>query len=218
MIPEPAWLAPLWGAVVLSGVYHGANPGMGWPLAVSAALMERSRTALARALAMLALGHLAAMIAILLPVSAIAGLADWHREARTIAALLVIATGFYLLMNRRHPRILARVAPARLVLWSFLAATAHGAGMMLLPIFFGISAGEGAPSGHASMAHGLTSALHVALLHTAAMALTGGIIAFAVHRWFGLTFISRSWFNLELLWALSLVAVGVFGLHAAMGS
>ncbi|MEC7669856.1 MAG: hypothetical protein VX622_12370, partial [Pseudomonadota bacterium] len=90
----------LWGAVVVSGLYHGINPGMGWPLAVSAALMDRQRSSLWRALGALALGHLLAMVAVLLPFGALMFLAEWQDPIRIGAALLVIALGIYLLFNR----------------------------------------------------------------------------------------------------------------------
>jgi len=108
--------AALWWAVVASGIYHGVNPGMGWPLAVSAALMERRRGSLWRALLALAGGHLLAMAAILFPFSALMALAAWQREIQIGAACLVIGLGLYLLINRRHPRFLARVPPSRLAL------------------------------------------------------------------------------------------------------
>ena len=110
---------------------------MGWPLAVSAALMERKHQAMPKALTMLALGHFLAMICILLPFSMMIALIEWEVEIRIGADLLVMAMGFYLLINRRHPKFLARVHPARLALWSFLAAMAHGAGLMLVPIYLG---------------------------------------------------------------------------------
>ena len=138
MISELKSLTALWGAVIFSGIYHGVNPGMGWPLAVSAALMERNHRALPKALAMLAAGHFLAMIGILLPFTLMVFLVQWEMEIRIGAGLLVIAMGIYLLINRRHPKFLARVHPARLALWSFLAAMAHGAGLMLVPIFLGI--------------------------------------------------------------------------------
>ncbi|HEV8033750.1 hypothetical protein, partial [Yoonia sp.] len=141
-------VAALWGAVIVSGLYHGINPGMGWPLAVSAALMERRHKAMPKALAMLALGHFLAMIGILLPFSMMIVLIQWEVEIRIGAGLLVIAMGCYLLINRRHPKILARVHPARLALWSFLAAMAHGAGLMLVPIYLGICAVGQDETGH----------------------------------------------------------------------
>ncbi|WP_420014312.1 hypothetical protein [Sulfitobacter sediminis] len=213
-------MAALWGAVIFSGLYHGVNPGMGWPLAVSAALMEQRRVALVRALGMLALGHFAAMVAILLPFSLMVVLVEWETEIRVGAGLIVIAMGVYLLINRRHPRMLARVHPARLALWSFLAAMAHGAGLMLVPIFLGICAIAPEDTGHLAaqslMGSNVGTAFAVALAHTVAMTLAGGAIAVGVYVWLGLKFLSRSWFNLDLVWALSLVAVGVFGVVSAL--
>lgn len=208
--------AALWWAVVASGVYHGVNPGMGWPLAVSAALMERARGSLFRALLALAAGHLVAMAAILFPFSALLVLAEWQREIQIGAAGLVIGLGLYLLLNPRHPRFLARVPPTRLALWSFLAAMAHGAGLMLVPIYLGICRTVETDAGHAAadtlIAGNAGIAALVAAIHTGAMTLSGGAIAIVVHRWLGLKFLSRSWFNLDRVWALSLILVGVISL------
>lgn len=206
----------LWWAVIASGIYHGINPGMGWPLAVSAALMDRRHASLFKALAALAAGHLLAMAAILLPFSALLVLVEWQREIRIGAALLVIALGLYLLIDRRHPRFLARVPPARLMLWSFLAAMAHGAGLMLVPIYLGICDSLNAESDHAAaqtlMSGNAGTAVVVSLVHTLAMAVAGGVMALAVHYWLGLRFLSRSWFNLDIFWALSLICVGAIAL------
>lgn len=208
--------AALWWAVVLSGVYHGVNPGMGWPLAVSAALMDRAPGNLYKALAALAFGHAVAMLALLLPFAALFFLVDWQREIQIGAACLVIALGLYLLINRRHPRFLARVPPSRLALWSFLAAMAHGAGLMLVPIYLGICRTIETNAGHAAadtlMGGNAGIAILVALAHTLAMTASGGTIAIGVYRWLGLRFLSSSWFNLEIAWALSLVVVGVASL------
>src|SRR6056297_862408 len=209
---ELSTTAALWWAVVASGIYHGVNPGMGWPLAVSAALMERGRGALLRALAALAAGHLLAMAAILFPFSALMALAAWQREIQIGASILVIGLGLYLLVNRRHPRFLSRVPPSRLALWSFLAAMAHGAGLMLVPIYLGICGTIDTDTGHAAadtlIGGNVTIAAAVALLHTGAMMLSGGALAFGVYRWLGLKFLSKGWFNLDLVWALSLILVG----------
>jgi hypothetical protein len=212
--------AALWWAVVASGVYHGVNPGMGWPLAVSAALMDRSPGALLRAVAALAAGHLAAMAAILFPFSILLALAEWQREIQIGASLLVIGLGLYLLVNRRHPRFLARVPPSRLALWSFLAAMAHGAGLMLVPIYLGICRTVETDAGHAAadqlMRGDVGIAAAVALAHTLAMTLSGGLIAALVHAWLGLRLLSRGWFNLDLVWALSLVLVGGLSLWVTL--
>ena len=123
----------LWLAVVASGVYHGVNPGMGWPLAVSAGLMGRGRRDLIVSLGPLGAGHFLAMAGILAPFAAITALIGWQEDIRIGAGLMVIAAGVYLVINRRHPRFLARIKPAQLALWSFAVAMTHGAGLMLLP-------------------------------------------------------------------------------------
>ncbi|WP_341224255.1 hypothetical protein [Loktanella salsilacus] len=212
--------AALWWAVVASGIYHGINPGMGWPLAVSAALMDRSQRSLFKAVGALAAGHLLAMGAILFPFTALLFVAQWQREIQIAAACLVIGLGVWLFFNRRHPRFLARVPPSRLALWSFLAAMAHGAGLMLVPIYLGICRTVDTDAGHAAAQALMTStaaiAVGVALVHTLAMTLSGGLMAFGVYRWFGLKFLSRSWFNLDLVWALSLILVGAISLFMAI--
>jgi hypothetical protein len=221
-LPDASTTTALWWAVVASGLYHGINPGMGWPLAVSAALMERRRRALPRALLALAGGHLLAMTAVLLPFSLMSALVAWERELRIGAGVLVVAMGVFLLIYRRHPRFLSRVPPGRLVLWSFLAAMAHGAGLMLVPIYLGIC-GDPATleAGHRAagqlMGGTLAIALLVALVHTGAMTLAGGALALGVYLWLGLQFLRRTWFNLDLLWALSLIAVGAIGVVTALG-
>ncbi|MEP2029678.1 MAG: hypothetical protein ABJI96_13340 [Paracoccaceae bacterium] len=217
-------MAALWWAVIFSGVYHGVNPGMGWPLAVSAALFERKNSAMVKALAMLAVGHFLAMIVILLPFSLLYFLLNFEREIRIGAGALVIAMGIYLLINQRHPRILARIHPAKLGLWSFLAATAHGAGLMLVPIYLGIcgllATGQdvsenGQAAAQALMSNNILTAFAVAAVHTLAMTFAGAAIAVFVYLWFGLKFISKSWFNLDLIWAISLIVVGLFGIYSA---
>ena len=219
MIADITSVTALWWAVIFSGLYHGINPGMGWPLAVSAALMERKHAALPKALAMLSLGHFLAMIGILLPFTLMIFLVEWETEIRIGAGLLVITMGIYLLFNRRHPKFLARVHPARLALWSFLAAMAHGAGLMLVPIFLGICAVGADETGHlaaqALMGSNIITAFGVAMVHTLAMTVAGGAIAVTIYFWLGLKFISKTWFNLDLVWALSLIIVGGFGIYAA---
>jgi hypothetical protein len=219
MISELTSLTALWGAVIFSGIYHGINPGMGWPLAVSAALMERNHRALPKALAMLATGHFLAMIGILLPFTLMVFLVQWEMEIRIVAGLLVIAMGIYLLINRRHPKFLARVHPARLALWSFLAAMAHGAGLMLVPIFLGICAVGADETGHLAaqtlMGSNVMTAFSVAIVHTLSMTFAGGVIATVIYFWLGLKFLSRTWFNLDLVWACSLILVGLFGIYSA---
>lgn len=220
MMPTDWTTVGLWLAVVGSGVYHGLNPGMGWPLAVSAGLMGNGRRDLLASLWPLALGHFLAMAGILLPFAAMTLLITWQQEIRVGAGLLVIATGTYLLINRRHPRFLARIRPTQFALWSFAIAMAHGAGLMLVPIYLGLCRTEELDTGHQAafslMGGNLAMAIAVALVHATAMILSGGIVAAAVHAWFGLKFLSKSWFNLDVVWAVSLILVGTIGLVTAL--
>jgi hypothetical protein len=215
-------MAALWWAVILSGAYHGLNPGMGWPLAVSAALMERKAAAMPKALLLLTTGHLLAMIAILLPFSLMIWLVEREYEIRLIASFIVIGMGIYLLINSKHPRYLARIHPAKLGLWSFLSAIAHGAALMLVPIYLGICQiaednGSTENAGHLAaqnlMSNDLFTALGVSLVHTVSMGLAGALLAILVYFWLGLKFISQAWFNLDKIWACSLILVGAFGLY-----
>ena len=212
----------LWLAVIASGVYHGVNPGMGWPLAVSAGLMGKGRRDLVASLGPLGAGHFFAMTGILAPFAAMTALVAWQREIRIGAGLLVIAAGVYLLIARRHPRFLARIKPTQLALWSFAVATAHGAGLMLLPIYLGICTAGEQDAGHqaaaALMRGKLGTAIAVSIVHATAMIVSSGIVAFAVHEWLGLRFISKSWFNVDAVWAQSLIFVGAIGLTSAAAS
>ncbi len=209
-------MAALWWAVIVSGLYHGLNPAMGWPLAVSSALMEKKRSALIYALAALSAGHFTAMMAILLPFSLMTTLVYWEREIRIGAGLILIVLGMYLLIVRRHPRILSRVPPSRLAVWSFLVAMAHGAGLMLVPIYLGICAPEQQDAGHLAagslMAGNVGIAFLVGITHTASMTLAGGALAVGTYFWLGLKFLSKTWLNLDTVWALSLIVVGLLGL------
>jgi hypothetical protein len=209
----------LWLAVIASGVFHGLNPGMGWPLAVSAGLMGRGRRDLIASLGPLGAGHFLAMVGILAPFAVMTALAARQGEIRMGAGLLVIAGGAYLLIYRRHPRFLARIKPTELALWSFAVALAHGAGLMLLPIYLGICSAAQQDAGHeaaAALIRGnLSTAIVVSIVHVAAMIVSGGIVAFAVHQWLGLRFISKAWFNLDAVWALSLILVGAIGVTSA---
>jgi hypothetical protein len=201
----------LWIAVIASGLYHGINPGMGWPLAVSAGLMERNAGALVAALAYLALGHLLAMLIALLPFALLSMLLTWRWHIQLGASLLVIGFGIGLLVWRRHPRALVRIPPQRLAIWSFAIAMAHGAGLMLVPIYLGICGAGGFNVGEAGIAlveTNLGVAILVSLTHSLAMIAAGGAMAWLVYRHLGLRLVAGSWFNLEAAWASSLLVVG----------
>ncbi|HYS66882.1 MAG TPA: hypothetical protein VEN30_24135 [Paraburkholderia sp.] len=208
--------AGLWLAVVASGLYHGVNPAMGWPLAVSSGLMEKRTRALLATLLYLAAGHVLAMFVVMLPFAMLAILLAWQREIQIGASVLVIGFGVFLLIWRRHPRVLARIPPSRLALWSFAVAIAHGAGLMLVPIYLGLCRSYDMDRGHraaqALIETNLTMALVVSGVHATAMIVVGGLIAWLVYRYLGLKFVSRSWFNLDAFWASSLILVGMLAL------
>ena len=208
--------AGLWLAVVASGLYHGMNPGMGWPLAVSAGLMERSSRALVASLWPLTAGHFLAMLVVILPFALLVSLVERQRQIQIGASLLVIGFGIFRFINRRHPRVLARIRPTQLGLWSFVVAIAHGAGLMLVPIYLGLCRPVDMDTGHraagALINANLGMALLVSTVHALAMTAAGGTLAWLVYRYLGLTFVSRSWFNLDAVWAVSLILVGTVAL------
>jgi hypothetical protein len=156
--------AGLWLAVVASGLYHGVNPAMGWPLAVSAGLMQNSSRALLAALWPLTAGHLLAMLLVMLPFALLVAIVEWQRQIQFGAGLCVIAFGLFRLLDRRHPRALARIRPTQLALWSFAIAIAHGAGLMLVPIYLGLCRPSDADSGHEAAGSLINASLKMAVL------------------------------------------------------
>ena len=222
MIEVLSGTSSLWWAVIVSGIYHGINPGMGWPLAVSSALMQKRHSALISALAALGLGHFLAMIVMILPFSILMGLVIWEFEIRITASLSLILLGVFLLIYNKHPRFLSRIKPSRVMLWSFLVAIAHGAGLMLVPIYLGICRVDRLDAGHQAasdlMTSNIGSALIVSLVHTSAMLFSGAAIALLIYFWLGLKFLSSTWFNLDRIWALSIIIVGVVSMYTAFVS
>ena len=221
----------LWLTVIGFGIYHGLNPSMGWPLAVANGLSARSGRAVFATVLPLGAGHLLAMAVVLVPFALLAWYAERGREVRVGAGVAVLVFGVYKLIRRRHPRFLARIRPSQLTLWSFLMATTHGAGLMLVPIALslcaqspGLAAGAGSGSalarGHESvmalMASSVAVALLVALAHTLAMLGAGLALAWIVYRYLGLRFLRRGWFNLEAVWAASLIVTGGIGCALAL--
>jgi len=189
---------------------------MGWPLAVSAGLMEKSSHALMAALWPLMVGHLLATLLVLLPFAMLVALIEWQGPIQLGASLLVIGFGVFRLVDRRHPRTLARIPPTQLGLWSFAVAIAHGAGLMLVPIYLGLCQQADLDKGHEAagtlMNTDLGMAVLVSIVHATAMIAAGGCSAWLVYRYLGLKFVSRSWFNLDMSWAVSLILVGAIAL------
>ncbi len=209
-----------WIAVALLGAYHGIDPSMGWLFAVALGLQERRRGKVFEALLPIAFGHL---VAIGLAVGLIAfAMASGARILRPIGSVALIAFGLFRLWRpQAHPRWVAMRVNARdLAVWSFLMASAHGAGLMLFPILMDMPMGAG---GMSAMHHhmpmiathghlGLAQAIAVVILHTGAMLLVMGAIAIAVYQWIGLQILRSAWINLNTIWAIALIAAGLLSL------
>ena len=164
----------------------------------------------------LAAGHLLAMLAVMLPFALLVAFVEWQRQIQIGASLLIIGFGIFRLVHRRHPRALARIRPTQLGLWSFAVAIAHGAGLMLVPIYLGLCREANLDKGHQAAGTLINSNLGMAILtsvvHSASMIAAGGLSAWLVYRYLGLKFMQRSWFNLDMIWAISLVLVGAIAL------
>ena len=165
-------------------------------------------------------GHLLAMLVVILPFSLLVALVEWQRQIQIGASLLVVGFGVFRFVNRRHPRALARIRPTQLELWSFAVAVAHGAGLMLVPIYLGLCRTADLDRSHeaagALINANLSIAVLVSVVHSVAMIVAGGFSAWLVYRYLGLKFVSRSWFNLDATWAVSLVLVGVVSLAVSL--
>src|SRR5262245_13499115 len=189
---------------------------MGWPLAVSAGLIERSSHALVAALWPLTVGHLLAIFVVLLPFALLIAVAEWQQQIQVGASLLVMTFGIFRFINRRHPQVLARIRPTQLGLWSFAVAIAHGAGLMLVPFYLGLCRVAELDKTHeaagALISADLGMAVLVSVVHSVAMIAAGGLLAWLVYRYLGLKFVSRSWFNLDASWAVSLILIGAISL------
>jgi hypothetical protein len=205
-----------WLAVAALGAYHGIDPSMGWLFAVALGLQERSRAKVVTSLGPIAIGHLASIAAV---VAIIGGLRffvaiDFLRPLGAVA--LILFGLFRFIWPRAHPRWVAlRVNSAELALWSFIMASAHGAGLMLFPILIGMTP-HSAHSTHqmaaAHAAHTMWQAVCVVILHTGAMVVVMGAIAILIYDFVGLAILRSAWINLDTIWAGALVAAGLLTL------
>jgi hypothetical protein len=201
-----------WPALLLLGAYHGINPGMGWLFAVALGMQERRRTAVAWSWVPLALGH-ALAIAAAIVIAGVLGIIVSLARLKLIVAAALFALGVYRFMRHRHPKGGGmRVGFRDLTLWSFLMASAHGAGLMVLPIVFGLSAGEHA--GHRAGAQSLAFASLAVGIHTAGYLLVTALVSAIVYEKVGLAVLRKAWVNMDLIWAGALVLTGLLTLSA----
>jgi hypothetical protein len=201
-----------WLALAGLGAYHGLNPGMGWLFAVVLGLQERRRSAVLRALPAIAVGH-EASIALVAAFVVAAQAVSAAALLRPLGALVLVLFGIFKLVRpRSHPRWVGlRVGPRELVLWSFLMSSAHGAGLMLVPVLLGLPVVSEVPdlprfSPSTTM---LVEDLGAVLIHTLAMLLVMGLVALVVYERLGVGVLRRAWLNVDLLWSVALVAAGV---------
>jgi hypothetical protein len=206
-----------WIAVAALGAYHGIDPSMGWLFAVALGLQERSRARVIWSLFPIAAGHL---ISIGVVVALIAGLRAYVALSllRPVGAGALIAFGlFRFIWPRAHPRWVAmRVNALELGFWSFLMATAHGAGLMLFPILMDMT--PPAAAGHMhhmpALPHvsPILQAIAVVILHTSALFVVMGTIAVVIYDRIGLAILRSAWINLDTIWASALIAAGLLSL------
>ena len=212
-----------WLALAGLGAYHGLNPAMGWLFAVALGLQERRLGAVLRAFPPIALGHVLAVSAAVLVVG-VAQIVVPLDALRYACASVLILFGLYKLVRRKHPRWVGmRVGFRDLTAWSFLMASAHGAGLMLVPVLLKLSSpadpmqGMDGHAEHAAHAAGpaepaILADLAAVGLHTLAMFVVMGLVAIVVYEKFDVMILKSAWFNVDLLWAVALVAAGVITL------
>ena len=200
-----------WLALAGLGAFHGINPAMGWLFAVALGLHRQSRAVVLEALVPIALGHALAVALVALAVVTLGLLVD-QRAIRLVAGVLLIGWALYhrLYGSRHRVRIGMQAGMAGLAAWSFLMASAHGAGLMLVPVLLPLGAADGFHAHHGGMAIGSLPVTLAAIgVHTVVMLATTGVIAIVVYEWVGLAFLRRGWINFDLLWIGALVVTGL---------
>lgn len=195
----------VWAMLFLLGAYHGINPGMGWLFAVARGMQEHRTREVALSLPPIALGHAVSIAAVVL-IARLAQVVVPVMYLRGGAAVILIALGIYKLVRNRHFRWGGmRVGFRDLTIWSFLMASAHGAGLMVLPIVMSESQGHH----HMPASQSLASNLEATLIHTLGYLSVTATVALLVYQKFGLAMLRRSWFNLDLVWAVALIITGL---------
>ena len=207
-----------WLAVFGLGMFHGINPAMGWLFAVALGLQEQKRAAVLRALPPMVLGH-ALSVGIIIAVVLVARVSLPPRTLKIVAAAILFAFGLFRLLRSRHPNWVGmRVGFGDLTLWSFVMASAHGAGLMLVPFFLQSPASAEAHHHEAHQMHAWAFAnfsapsllIAAVVVHTLGYLLMTALVAIVVYEWVGVSILRRAWFNIDLVWMLALMITGVF--------
>src|SRR5262249_39694744 len=203
-----------WVMLIALGAFHGINPGMGWLFAVALGMQEGRRAAVIRALVPLGAGH-ALAVAVAVGAALAMGFAIPLVWLRWPIAAVLVSLGVWRFFRHRHPRWGGmRVSMSGLTVWSFLMATAHGAGLMVLPAFMAMSMSPaGAHAHHMHNAGGDAGAAVFATgLHAAGYLAVTALVAVLVFEKLGVGVLRRAWINLDLIWSAALVATGTLTL------
>ena len=205
-----------WLALAGLGAFHGVNPAMGWLFAVALGLHRQSRSVVVLSLLPIALGHAVSIALVAFAMVALGMMVDLELLQLVTGAVLIAWAIYHWLHGHRHRvRVGMQTGMAGLALWSFLMATSHGAGLMLLPVLIPMCL-TGSP-GQALFSSGSFAISLAAIgLHSAAMLAVTGTIAIVVYQWFGLAFLRRGWINLDLVWIFALAAAGLFVIARAL--
>jgi hypothetical protein len=190
------------------GAFHGINPGMGWLFAVALGMQENRSAAVWRAILPIGVGH-ACAVAAAVALGLLAGVVLPLDAVRWPVAAILVTLGVYRLFRHRHPRYGSmRIGPRGLTIWSFLIATAHGAGLMVLPVWLRMSAVPGDHSAHLHATTTLVSGLAATAVHSGSYLVVTAAIAWVVFHKLGVGLLRKAWINLDLIWASALIASG----------
>jgi hypothetical protein len=205
-------------AVFGLGVFHGINPAMGWLFAVALGLQDQKRAAVLRALPPMVVGH-ALSVGIIIAAVLVARVSLSPRTLKIVAAAILFAFGLYRLLRSRHPNWVGmRVGFGDLTLWSFVMASAHGAGLMLVPFFLQSQAPGEAHHHEAHQMHAWAFAnfsapsllIAAVVVHTLGYLVTTALVAIVVYEKLGIAILRHAWFNIDFVWMLALMITGVF--------
>jgi hypothetical protein len=198
-----------WLALAGLGAFHGLNPAMGWLFAVALGLHRQSRAVVLLSLPSIALGH-ALSIAMVAAAFLLAGTLVDPRALQMLAGVFLIAWAAYHWRygHRHRVRVGMKTGQAGLVLWSFLMATAHGAGLMILPAMIPLCLAA-SPTGEMSGSGPALAALAAVAVHMTAMLAVTGALAVIVYEWVGLSILRTAWINLDVIWAAALAGTGL---------
>lgn len=198
-----------WLVLAGLGAFHGLNPAMGWLFAVALGLHRNSRRIVLLSLLPIALGHAASVMVVVFAVMALGLLVDERSLQVTAGMLLLSWAAYHGLHGHRHRvRIGMQTGMVGLGFWSFLMATSHGAGLMLVPVIIPLCLAS-SPAGTLTAAGSLPVSLAAMGVHTAAMLGLTAVIAIGVYEWIGLAFLRRGWINVDVLWSAALAATGL---------